>query len=121
MVAGVFVLCGCLGEESSGARGAPATTPPSKSASRLHQRRGTELAERVVPEHDRGRRVQPRGADHRRGDRLVERRPARGRVGPDVRHAVQVEDLAESAVLAGDAVQDGEHRVRGIVAQPIDQ
>lgn len=33
MVAGVFVLGGCLGEESSGARGASATASPSKSAS----------------------------------------------------------------------------------------
>ncbi|HEY4570619.1 MAG TPA: hypothetical protein VIH10_14180, partial [Kribbella sp.] len=36
-------------------------------------------------------------------------------------NAVQVEDLAQRAVLAGDAMQDGEHRIRCVRAQPIDQ
>lgn len=74
-----------------------------------------------MPQYDGLRRVQTGRADHRRRHRLVEGGPAGSRVGADVRDAVQVEDLAESAVLAGDAVQDREDRIGWVVAQPLDQ
>ena len=78
---------------------------PQAGDQRRHHLGGTQLAERLVRQAHRRRRLDPGAGDERLGDRLVERRAARGRRRAHVGDRQQLEHLADRPVLAGLAVQ----------------